>query len=87
MIAIGRYIVIRTIEEEVRTDSGILLSANDAAQFRYKVGVVVTPGTDVVSVFEGDKIYYDKSHSYTMLINEEQFTIIQEKDIVVVTNR
>lgn len=87
MIAIGKHIVIRVIEEEVKTGSGILLSADDTAKFRYKMGVVVKPGTDVGCISEGDVIYYDKSHSYTMLINDEQFTIIQERDIVVVTNR
>jgi co-chaperonin GroES (HSP10) len=33
---------------------------------------------------EGDELYYDKGHSFTMLINNEQYTIISERDVVVV---
>lgn len=83
MRAIGRYIVVRNIDEEVRTDSGLVLSGEDTNQLRYKKGMVVSPGTDVVSVKEGDEIYYDKGHGFTMVIHNEQYTIIQERDVVV----
>ena len=53
-------------------------------QFRYKRGVVVEPGTEVTDIKKGDKIYFDKSHSFAMIINDGQYTIIQERDVVVV---
>jgi len=84
MKAIGKNIVIRQVDEEVKTASGLVLSGEDTNQLRYKRGVVVTPGTEVHSISEGDEIYYDKAQSYTMIINDEQFTIIQERDVVVV---
>ena len=84
MKAIGKYIVIKTSSEEERTESGLLLSGKDANAFRYAKGVVVEPGTDVQSIKSGDSIYYDKSHGFTMLIHEQQYTIIQERDVVVV---
>jgi co-chaperonin GroES (HSP10) len=84
MKAIGKNIVIRQIDEEVRTSSGIVLSGEDTNQLRYKRGKVITPGTEVLSIASGDEIYYDKAQSYTMIINDEQFTIIQERDVVLV---
>ena len=69
------------------TASGILLSSEDTNQLRYKEGLVVAVGTTVSDILEGDTIYYDKSHSYTMLINNEQYTVIGERDVMVVTNR
>lgn len=84
MKAIGKNIVIRNIDEEIKTASGLVLSGEDTNQFRYKRGVVVTPGTEVHSISEGDEVYYDKAQSYTMIIHDEQFTIIQERDVVVV---
>ena len=45
---------------------------------------VVKPGTDVSIINEGDRIYFDKRQSYTMMINGEQYTVIQERDVVVV---
>lgn len=84
MKAIGKYIVVKQIEEEVRTDSGIILSGDDTNQFRYKKGKVICPGTDVNCIDVDDVIYYDKGHSFTMLINDENHTIILERDVVVV---
>lgn len=84
MLPIGKYIVITDIEEEVKTSSGLMLSANDAAEFRYKKATVVKPGSDVTVINEGDVIYYDKGRSFKMLISDTQYTIIQERDVVVV---
>lgn len=84
MQPIGKYIVVSSIEEEVKTDSGIILSGEDTSQFRYRKGKVIKPGTDVTVIKEGDVVYYDKGHSFTMIINNEQHTIIREIDVVVV---
>jgi hypothetical protein len=47
--------------------------------------VATGTGTDVNAKIEANSdIYYDKSHSFTMLINGEQCTIIRESDVVVV---
>jgi co-chaperonin GroES (HSP10) len=81
---IGKYIVIVSSKEETKTGSGLILSANDVNEFRYMKGVVVEPGTEVEHIKKGDKIYFDKSHSFTMLIKDAQYTIIQERDVVVV---
>jgi co-chaperonin GroES (HSP10) len=84
MKPIGKNIVIKTIDEDVVTDSGLILSGEDANQLRYKKGLVVAPGTEVSVISEGDTIYYDKAHGYTMIIRDTQYTIIQERDVVVV---
>lgn len=84
MKAIGKNIVIKTVDEEIKTASGLLLSGEDSNQMRYKKAVVVTQGTDVAAIKTGNEIYYDKSNSFTMVINDEQYTIIQERDVVVV---
>ena len=85
MTPIGKNIIIRTIEEEIKTNSGLILSGEDASGFRYKKGVIVKTGTDVMpSIKDGNEIYYDKTHGYTMVIHDEQYTIISERDIVVV---
>lgn len=50
MKPIGKYIVINEIKEEVKTQSGILLSGDDVDKMRYKKGVVVKPGTEVTKI-------------------------------------
>ena len=52
--------------------------------FRYSKGKVVEPGTDVDVISKEDVIYYDKRQGYTMLIENKKFTVIQERDVVVV---
>jgi co-chaperonin GroES (HSP10) len=84
MQPIGKYIVVSDIDEEIKTDGGLLLSAKDAGEFRYKKGRVIKPGTDVGVIKEKDVVYYDKSHSFTMVINNHKYTIIQERDVVIV---
>jgi len=84
MRPIGKYIVIKDIQEEIKTQSGLILSGEDANQLRYKRAEVIAVGTDVEVIDEMDELYYDKGHSFTMLINNEQFTIISERDVVVV---
>jgi co-chaperonin GroES (HSP10) len=84
MKAIGKNIVIKHVDEEVKTASGLVLSGEDTNQLRYKRGVVVEPGTDVAVIKAGDEIYYDKNNTYTMIIHDEQYSIIQERDVVLV---
>ena len=84
MKPIGKYILIKTIEEEVKHSSGLLLTSDDVNQMRYKKGLVVKPGTDVEVIHEGDSIYYDTRAGYTMVVNGDTYTIIVERDVVVV---
>ena len=84
MKPIGKNIIIKTIDEDVVTNSGLVLSGEDTNQLRYRKGVVVEPGTEVSVISAGDIIYYDKAHGYTMIIRDIQYTIIQERDVVVV---
>jgi chaperonin GroES len=84
MKPIGKYIVIKNIDEELKTESGLILSGEDMNQMRYKRGLVIEPGTEVPHIKKDDDIYYDKAHGFTMLINDVQYTIIQERDVVVV---
>jgi len=84
MKAVGKYIVITEIKEQITTDSGILLTSEDNNQLRYKKGTIVIPGTDVDTVSEGDTVYYDRAAGHTMMLNDNLVTIITERDIVVV---
>ncbi len=84
MRAIGKNIVIDLIEEEIKTDSGLLLSSEDSKNLRYGKATVVSAGGEVHGIKEGDIIYYDKRNSFGMVIEGEQRTIIGERSVVVV---
>jgi len=84
MKPINKYIVVQKIEEELKTESGLLLSQEDAKNFRYAKARVVKAGSNVDVIKDGDLIYYDKSSGHTMIIEDEPYTIILERDVVVV---
>ena len=61
-----------------------MLSSQDAQSFRYKKAEVVKQGTDVKVINSGDIIYYDGATGHEMLIEDNPYTVIQERDVVVV---
>ena len=84
MRAINKYLIVKKVKEEAVTSGGLLMSQAEAAEFRYQIGVVLTPGTLVDHIKEGETIYFDKVHAFDIKIDGEMLTIVQEKDIVVV---
>mgnify|MGYP006167389635 FL=1 len=84
MQAINKYIIIKSIHEEYKTKSGLLLSNEDMSSLRYHKGVVVHPGTNVNTVKKDDTIFFDKAAGHQMIIEDNTYTIIEERDVVVV---
>ena len=84
MKPIVKYILLTPVKEEVKTESGILLSADDVDNIRYKKGTVNASGTDVNNIEPNDTIYYDSRAGYSMMIQDILYTVITERDVVVV---
>lgn len=84
MRAINKYILIKRSNEETVSSGGLLMSKAEEAEMRYQKGVVVTPGTLVEHIKEGDSVYFDKVHAFDLKLEGDTVTIVQERDIVVV---
>jgi len=84
MRAINKYIIITPISEEMKTDSGLLMTSTDTKQIRYKKATVIEVGNNVDVIKSGDTVYYDGHAGHTMLLDNDPYTIIQERDVVVV---
>jgi co-chaperonin GroES (HSP10) len=84
MRALGKYIAIQPIEEELK--SGVMmLTGEDKKQQRYRRGRVISAGSEVVDTLKKDDVvYFDKANSFEMLIEDKNVTIIQSRDIVAV---
>lgn len=61
-----------------------MLSGEDTSQLRYGRGKVVASGTEVSAIAAGEELYYDKRSAYSMMIEDVKYTIISERDVVVV---
>jgi len=83
MKPIGKYLIIKQIEEQHKTESGLLLG-DDQVGIRYKRATVVAVGTDVSTMAEGDVIHFDRSAGHTMILSGEAYTVILERDVVLV---
>jgi len=84
MKPVNKYILIDPITEEVKTNSGLLLSSDDKNQFRYKKANVVETSDLVETIKKGDLIYYDKAQAHEVIIKDASYVVIQERDVVVV---
>lgn len=84
MRAINKYLIVKRSNEETVSSGGLLMSKAEEAEMRYQKGVVITPGTLVEHIKEGDRVYFDKVHAFDLKLYGETVTIVQEKDIVVV---
>ena len=85
MKAIGKYIVIDPIEESnIKTEGGLILSDKQREDIRYRQATVVAVGTDVEALVKDNVIYYDKSSGFNIELNNKQYKIIKEFDVVVI---
>jgi co-chaperonin GroES (HSP10) len=84
MKPISKYILLNHIEEELKTESGILLSGDEAQKRRYHKGKVVSVGEEVNAITKDDVVYYDHRGAHTLIIEGIKITVIQERDVVIV---
>ena len=81
----NKFIAVDVIEEEIKSDTGFILSGEDANNLRYKKAKVLSISplvTPELGIKEGDVIYYDKHQGLTIHENGVVLTIIQERDVI-----
>ena len=85
MKAVGKNIVITPIKEnDTTTSGGLLLAEAHREDIRYRRGNVITIGSDVVGIKNGDEVYYDRHAGFGIELEKEQFKVIKEQDVVIV---
>lgn len=85
MRAIGKYIVIEPIVEESKGASGLIMTAEDENELRYGKATVKYVGGDVVTDIAAETvIYYDRRAGHGVRIQNRQYHIILERDVVLV---
>lgn len=84
MKAVGRYILVKEVQESHKSQGGLLLTSKDTVGMMYRKGSVSSFGDGVTYLKEGDDIYYNKLTTHEVRINDELYTVVQDKDVVVV---
>jgi co-chaperonin GroES (HSP10) len=87
--SLNHHIIYEPLEEEIKTESGLLLSGKDTETLNYSKGrVIVSPvdairgenGNKVINV--GDEILFYKASSFKLWLAEELFAAIPESAVI-----
>ena len=84
MKAVGKYILVKEVQESHKSQGGLLLTSKDTVGMMYRKGEVVSFGQGVTYLKEGNDIYYNKLTTHEVRIGEDLYTVVQDKDVVVV---
>ena len=85
MKAIGKYIIINEIKEDLKkTEGGLLLAESHREDIRYRTAVVKSVGTAVEGIEPGETVWYDRHAGHNVEIGNEVFSVIQERDVIIV---
>ena len=71
-------------ETNVKTEGGLILAEKQREDIRYRRAKVVEPGSDVNVLKTGDEIYYDRSSGFKIELNNKEYKVIKEFDVVVI---
>lgn len=84
MKAIGLYVFVEHINEEIKTGEGLLLTAKDASDMRYHKAKVISVGDEVPAnkLERDDIILYDKRQGFSLMLDGIQITVISLRDVV-----
>lgn len=85
MKAIGKNILILPIEEkQKKTEGGLILHDKDREDIRYRKAKAIEVGSEVKGVYSADEIYYDRHAGFKLEVDNEEYIVIKEQDVVIV---
>lgn len=79
---LGDRVVLKTIEAEEKTASGIILP--DTAKEKPEQGKVTAVGKEVKEIKEGDTVLYAKFGPTEVKVGGEELLIVKEEDVLAV---
>lgn len=90
MKPLGERVVLRRLEAEEKTKSGILLPDSAKENPQEALVVAVGPGKEIdgkmtkMQVKEGDKVIYAKYEGTEVKLDDEEYIIVDQKDIMAI---
>lgn len=77
----GDRILVKKLESETKTKSGIILNDSSTEQEIYKAVVIEVSG-DVSEIEKNEIVYFSKYKGENIKYNEEEYIILQLKDVL-----
>ena len=83
MEAIGNYIVIEEIHENIkRTDGGLELTEKLMEDIRYRKGIIISSGPELLKI--GQSILYDRVAGFPAEFNNKIYKVVSLRDVVAI---
>ena len=83
MKAVNHYLIIDMIKEEPKV-GGLILTEQTDEDNRYLKAKVVSIGSNVEGIEEGDVIYYDKHAGHGIQHKDKFYGVIKQMDVVLI---
>jgi co-chaperonin GroES (HSP10) len=83
MKAVGKYLIIENITEELKSNSGLIMTGEDMGNLRYRKSKVISAGTEVDCVKDGDTIYHDSRAGHKVKLDDKVYGVILEREVVI----
>ena len=75
--------IIENITEELKSNSGLIMTGEDMSSLRYRKSKVVSAGTEVDCVKDGDIIYHDSRAGHKVKLDDKVYGVILEREVVI----
>jgi len=83
MKAVGKYLIIENITEELKSNSGLIMTGEDMSNLRYRKSKVISAGAEVDCVKDGDIIYHDSRAGHKVKLDDKVYGVILEREVVI----
>jgi co-chaperonin GroES (HSP10) len=85
MRAIGNNLIVEMTKIGVsETKGGLFLAEKQREDIRYAEGTILSAGSNVIGIKEGDIIYFDKNNTHQIEIKKEIYQVVNMTHVVVV---
>ena len=85
MKAIGNNLIVNMTKQGVsETKGGLILAEKQREDIRYAEGTILSAGSNVTGIKQGDVIYFDKNNTQQIEIKKEIYQVVNIAHVVVV---
>jgi len=84
MKAINYYLIVSDVKEEQKKIAGLIFTEKTDLDNRYIRARVISCGSKVEGVSDGDVVYYDRHAGHGMTHGDTLYKIIRTQDVILV---
>lgn len=85
MRAVGQFIILDEIPEEVKkTSGGLLLNEKSREDLRFRKGTIISVGEEVKLLKEGEVVLFDRAAGQNIDAGDTEYKVIMLRDVVAV---